>query len=167
MIFTFGRLVWCGSICFKDWLSGWFTWWSSGGHQAPHAILGIRPALISSRLHLGAHVLVEVSHGQEVLSSHHHSLVLAAAHEHPAASSWQQHPSVHSFVLAVCPSACGLVMWCHLVVLAGISSSVWWQWNGMFSCACAYLLSRLVVTLRSSVTTRGCPSDTLDPTIVL
>ena len=43
---------------------------------------------------------------------------------------------------------------------------LWWQ-GGVVLCACAYLLSRLVVTLRSSVTTRGCPSDTLDPTIVL
>ena len=39
--------------------------------------------------------------------------------------------------------------------------------GGSLVCACAYLLSRLVVTLRSSVTTRGCPSDTLDPTYLL
>ena len=75
-----------------------------------------------------------------------------------------------------CGGACQRVCssWCKVII------RVWsWSWSWQYLliivvvvavshvCACAYLLSRLVVTLRSSVTTRGCPSDTLDPTYLL
>ena len=79
----------------------------------------------------------------------------------------------------VCWSSC--LVWVRLVCRssrghgqhcpAGNHVNQSWEWQVCLVQShvrvCAYLLSRLVVTLRSSVTTRGCTTYTLDPTIVL
>ena len=167
------------------WSCSWIGWFSIscfGAETLPHAILGIRP---SSKC---------LSHGRFTVSSS--PLCGWAGYRIPSAigscqlvhevclgsrpdwSGWSQshgtdltHGTTSEHNLAHHPSTT-ISLHPASIRAQGHLQQVSWQCQpgGMeasLSRVCAYLLSRLVVTLRSSVTTRGCPSDTLDPTIVL
>ena len=125
----------CGRHVGSSWF-GWFTWWSSGGHQAPHAILGIRP---SSNCAGG-------SHGMQVQHICHPSCGRCCG------SGW----STCLFVLVQGHHPCGpcvmsgagCVVMCGVVEgVAGVSSRV---------CVCVPVKP----TRGYYVTTRGCATTT-------